>query len=270
MRDGHAPSPLNDSPSLSGATSHEASPLNLPARPPNDNISSNSQETLEYTSLDEQNTGGDSEGGSQEQQPAETKNVTHDLYLHAPRPSLPSASAEEKVRTVTGTTTLQAAAAGFGTSASPEPAEPAESDRPNKSMHMRGSSPASTNRPHYSAEEHGIPGIGQRVPMDPDAGDVQAPTPAHDELETPRDTASRTGNSRGSSSSYGLRGHGVQPTKFEKAWYDKHPDELAREEEQYNTRFGSPRPEGVMSSEELNTIVRSSADRDAGVGKQLP
>ncbi|EGD94983.1 hypothetical protein TESG_02478 [Trichophyton tonsurans CBS 112818] len=46
---------------------------------------------------------------------------------------------------------------------------------------------------------------------------------------------------------------------FEKSWYQKHPKELALEEQAFHASgVGSPRPDWAMSSEDLNRIVKSS------------
>jgi hypothetical protein len=223
------------------------------------------------------------------QEAAETRNVDRGLHLHAPKPSLPASSAKWQVKAVTGTTSQQAAAAGIGKVTSPELTE---SERFGRSMHSRtngsrhDSSTASSNRRRESMQlldEHGIPEIGQRVPMLLNAGDVQAPSPAPFATETGNNGSpahrsgrghSRTRSGRDSSlppGSYGLHGHGsVSNDRFEKAWYEKHPDEFAREEKgQYGPSLSTPRPEWVMSSDELNNIVRSSASRGTGLGKQI-
>ncbi|KAL1953168.1 hypothetical protein VTO42DRAFT_3428 [Malbranchea cinnamomea] len=274
--DSFAPSPLNEPPKATGlgqTPSHESSSVKPPARPPSVSLPSVGEEGMEYAALDSQNPAGDVEENGQIPQPVETRSVERDLYLHAPKPSLPSSSAKEKVRVVTGTTAQQAAAIGIGKPMSPEPVEP---ERPIRSMHARESSAVSTHRLRESShftEEHAVPESGQRVPMDPDAGDVQAPTPAvygaAGELQGGRGH-SRTRSAREASlppGSYGLHGHGVQPTdRFEKEWYEKHPDELTREEGQYGGCLASPRPEWVKTSEELNRIVQSSAGSGVGLG----
>jgi hypothetical protein len=68
--------------------------------------------------------------------------------------------------------------------------------------------------------------------------------------------------------SYGLHGHGVHPAdKFEKAWYDKHPDALLREEHgQYSPALSNGRGEWALSSEDLNKIVRDTKSRGSGFG----
>ena len=112
------------------------------------------------------------------------------------------------------------------------------------------------------------------MPMYPHAGEVQAPSPSP-YLEQGSQRSSRNHNRtrsvRDSSlppGSYGLHGHGVQhPDKFEKAWYEKHPDEFVKEEGQYGPGVGTPRPDWAMSSDDLNKIVRSSAQTGSGLGE---
>lgn len=63
----------------------------------------------------------------------------------------------------------------------------------------------------------------------------------------------------------GRYGHGVVPhDRFEKAYYEKHPELFKKELGQY----GEGRPEWAMSSEDLNKIVRDTASRGAGLGKE--
>lgn len=55
----------------------------------------------------------------------------------------------------------------------------------------------------------------------------------------------------------------IPPDRFEKAYYEKHPELVKKELGQY----GEGRPEWAMSSEDLNKIVRDTASRGAGLGK---
>lgn len=265
---------------MSRTASSEAS--HLPHRPPSVTIPSLGEEGIEYADLDY----GNSSSDTHPQTPAETRNVSSDLKLHAPRPSLPTYSAKAKVQAVTRTDSQQAAAAGFGKAASPSHEE---SDLRSRSLHSktpsRAGSTASTDRRRsgHFGDEHGIPEIGQRVPMYPNAGDVQAPSPSP-YLSTHGSAASmvsggsqrtgrnhqRTRSGRENSlppGSYGLHGHGVHSNdKFEKAWYEKHPDELKREEGEYGSGLGH-RPDWALSSEDLNKLVRNSAAKGSGLGK---
>jgi hypothetical protein len=56
--------------------------------------------------------------------------------------------------------------------------------------------------------------------------------------------------------------------RFEKAWYEKHPEEYAKEEKgQYGPGVGTPRPDWALSSDDLNKIVRGSAVTGSGLGE---
>ncbi|KAL3434476.1 altered inheritance of mitochondria protein 21 [Aspergillus tetrazonus] len=271
MGSNYAPSPLNEPPN--GSTLSKTVSNDMPARPPSVTIPSLGEEGIEYQDLDALNA-----SDSHNTTPAETRNVGSDLKLHAPRPSLPTSSAKAKVQAVTRTDSSQAAAAGFGAIGSPEQDE--QQERPSRSIYSvqgsrAASSTASFERPRsIHDEEHGIPEIGQRVPMLANAGDVQAPSPSPF-LEQPGSRSGRghhrTRSGREASlppGSYGLHGHGV-PTndKFEKAWYEKHPDEYAKEEQgHYGSGVGTPRPDWALSSDDLNKIVRGSAVTGSGLG----
>uniref|UniRef100_A0A8H7TRQ1 Uncharacterized protein n=1 Tax=Bionectria ochroleuca TaxID=29856 RepID=A0A8H7TRQ1_BIOOC len=112
-------------------------------------------------------------------------------------------------------------------------------------------------------EEHGIPEIGKRVPMNPHLGDVQAPS--FPDTDTPNKGHQRKHSSRGlPPGSYGLHGHGVGPQdKLQKAYYEKNPDALKKDE--YTLIHGSQN-NYAMTSAELNKLVRETASRGAGVG----
>ncbi|KAG5296690.1 DUF3210 superfamily domain-containing protein [Histoplasma ohiense] len=285
--DGYAPSPLNELPAGSSTRNqHSSDASNTPARPPSVALPSVGQEGMEYEGLDYQNASMENREESHDP-PMETRNVNRDLHLHAPKPSLPSSSAEAQVRAVTRTSPQQAAAAGFGNATSSPDLD--DMDRPGSgnlmpSLSQQVSSFSSTNRRTsiQYGEEGGIPEIGQRVPMDPNAGDVQAPSPSpycdegrhHGVSSGGRQRAGnihqRSKSSRENSlppGSYGLHGHGVHPTgNFERAWYDKHPDELAREEQGlYGPGLGHERPEWALSGDDLNRIVKTSASTGLGL-----
>lgn len=263
--------------------------LGLPKRPPSVSLPSIGQEGSEYGDLEyqkpEQTILDQVKGQSQ---PEQTRNVGSDLPLHAPRPSFSSSTAKERVAAVTRTDSSAAMAAGIGKATTPiDDKDPHKRPlHPKVSFSSRPDSVASTERPGSAQEgsEHGIPdvGIGQRVPMYPDAGDVQAPSPSPFSQNFPagigyhNDGSSRSRNQgrrssallfHGPPGSYGMHGHGTVPADhFEKAWYDKHPEALEREEHgQYGPAIGT-RPEWALSSEELNKLVRDSASRGSGFG----
>lgn len=303
-RENFARSPLNEPPLAMGqgnqsgslysvnGQSGSSSSLGLPQRPPSVSLPSIGQEGIEYADInyDDNEQAIAAESGA----PTQTRNVGSDLPLHAPRPSLSKSDAKARIATVTRTDSSQAAAVGLGKA--PTPVHGDDKDphtrilKPKTSFARTGSS-ASTERPgSQQAEgdhdhEHGIPEIGQRVPMYPDAGDVQAPSPSpfsqtappaiglHNDGTPKMRHHGRTRSGREVFSvppgSYGLHGHGAHvqnADKFEKAWYDKHPDALMREEHgQYGPGI-SGRGEFVLSSEDLNKIVRDTASKGSGYG----
>ena len=267
-----------------------SSSLGLPQRPPSVSLPSLGQEGIEYADLEhqEQDT---AEGAAEQSSPTQTRNVGSDLPLHAPTPSLATSSAKARIATVTRTDSSQAVAAGIG-KIGPHPVraddkDPQARDLQAKASFTRSGSSASTERPAsiILESEHGIPEIGQRVPMHPNAGDVQAPSPSPFAQTGPtgiglhNDGTQKSGRHHGRTrsgrevfhgppGSYGLHGHGTPNNdKFEKAWYDKHPDALAREENgQYGPGIGGTRGEWALSSDDLNKIVRQTATRGAGFG----
>ncbi|CAG8179745.1 unnamed protein product [Penicillium salamii] len=262
MRDSYAPSPFNEwtGPGMSRTVSND-----VPQRPPSVTIPSLGEEGIEYADLDPGNV-----SDNHHQTPAETRNVSSDLKIHAPRPSLPTSSAEAQVQAVTRTDSRQAAAAGLGRGGSPE------QERQSRELHsqtsgFRADSSTAPNDRRYSTQHPDEQGF--RVPMYPNAGDVQAPSPSpHVDQGSQRSgrNHNRSRSTRDSSlppGSYGLHGHGVQQSdKFEKAWYEKHPDEFAKEEGQYGPGVGTPRPDWALSSDDLNKIVRGSAQTGSGLG----
>jgi len=267
--------------------------LGLPHRPPSVSLPSVGQEGMEYADIDYDSSADSSTGlynGSSS--PTQTRNVGSDLPLHAPKPSLSSSNAKARVATVTRAGSHQAAAAGIGKAGTPvhvDDKDPYTRPLKSKGSFTRTGSSASAERPSSTQPgetELGIPEIGLRVPMYPNAGDVQAPSPSpfaqqsstgigfhNDGAHKPGRHHSRTRSGREvfqlPPGSYGLHGHGVaHPDKFEKAWYDKHPEALLREEHgQYGPGIGGGKGEWAMSSEDLNTIVRNTASRGAGHGK---
>lgn len=267
--------------------------LGLPQRPPSVSLPSIGQEGSEYADIEYgQPRYGAIDSSVNQNEPTQTRNVGSDLPLHAPRPSLSSSTAKARVSTVTRTDSVQAAAAGIGKAGTPGLSEDKSVQGTalrSKISSSRTDSSASTERPasaQASDSDHGIPEIGQRVPMYPDAGDVQAPSPSpfsptfpsgigyhNDGTQKPGRHHGRTRSGRevfrGPPGSYGLHGHGVPHNdQFEKAWYDKHPDALVREEHgQYGPGLGGSRGEWALSSEDLNKIVRDTASRGSGLGK---
>ena len=292
-RDSFAPSPLNDPPflpkagsggSVYGSLGGNASSSNtsLPARPPSVTLPSIGQEGSEYADIVEL---GQEEpisktiSGTSE---TATSHVGSDLPLHAPKPSLSQSDQRARIQTVTRTDSDRAASVGVGRRASAHIDEPIRGLKSKSSASLRSPSVASTERPGSTqAEELGIPEIGVQVPMYPNAGDVQAPSPALPSSSSGPPTGGlyaersrhhgRTRSGReifhGPPGSYGLHGHGLNPTdKFEKAWYEKHPEALAQEG-QYSPALSNIRGDYVLSSEDLNKLVQGTAKRGSGFGE---
>lgn len=283
-RESFARSPLNEAPFMAnqsksylGSNGHGESPNNdQPQRPPSVVLPSIGQEGSEYAEVftvpEEQATSN-----------TQTRNVANDLQLHAPKPSLPVSSAKQRVSTVTRTDSNQAASFGIGKSPADDKEPGAHPLKAKASFASQNQSESNgTERPPSSLEsEHGIPEIGQRVPMYPNAGDVQAPSPSpfqqpftpgigfHNDGSKPRNHARKLSarDHEVPLEAYGRHGHQVLPhhhDRFEKAYYEKHPELFKKELGQY----GEGRPEWAMSSDDLNKIVRDTASRGTGLGKE--
>ena len=294
-KDAFAPSPLIQTFSVGGQSTptlglygneQNLSSSSLPQRPPSVTLPSIGQEGDEYANVFD--AGADASDGASAAgptSPRETRNVGDDVKLYAPKPGLPTSSAKARIATVTRTDSQQAAAAGIGK------AHGDDRDPENRALKARASfasqeSTASTERPpsgQAGENEQGIPEIGQRVPMYPNAGDVQAPSPApfaqvapagigfHNDGTARARHHGRTRSGREQflpPDSYGLHGHGTPvQDRFEKAWYEKHPEALEREEHgEYGPGIGGGRSEFALSSDDLNKIVRDTASRGAGPG----
>ncbi|KAF2145087.1 uncharacterized protein K452DRAFT_316209 [Aplosporella prunicola CBS 121167] len=270
-RDTFARSPLNDPTFINGSNNNKRlSASDLPQRPPSVSLPSIGQEGSEYDSIA---TPGD------ESSPRETRDA-EGLQLHAPRAQVPQSTAKSRIQGVTRTDSSQAAAAGFGKTAS--------SDTDRKLSHSRSPSAAARmSRPQsiHDDSEHGIPSIGLQVPMYPNAGDVQAPTPSQysnapstgigffnngGQSAERHHTRSKSGreNFYAPPGSYGRHGHGVVPQDvFEKDWYAKHPEDAAREAQgEYGPAISENRKEWALSSDQLNRLVQDSANSGVGMG----
>ncbi|KAK2878217.1 hypothetical protein FQN49_001044, partial [Arthroderma sp. PD_2] len=162
--DNYAPSPLNAPPPSSKLLSAD-SPIDPSIRPDSATLPPIRQEHAEYNSSDAPDV---KEAGDGVEQPAETRNVHEDLHLHAPRPSLPTSSATAQVQAVTRTDASHGHENGSEEDVSRRPLD----SQPGIPLIQLESSNASANRKSCSNdEESGIPEIGQRVPMYPNAGD---------------------------------------------------------------------------------------------------
>ncbi|KAF9876038.1 hypothetical protein CkaCkLH20_06484 [Colletotrichum karsti] len=267
--DRFAPSPLNESPFSKSPKATRSSPGNgflssEPVRRPGSvSMPSVGEEGNEYDVVSESL-------AKPPASPEHTRFAAEDLKLHAPKPTMPAQSAKQRVQAVTRTDSDKAASFGIGKPSSDE-------TRPSSLRKKASSSQMSTKSESiFGEEEHGIPEIGQRVPMNPHLGDVQAPSPAPGSAAAPEALRSGTprNHSRKHSSrgfnelppgSYGLHGHSsALPTdKFEKAWYDKHPDTLKKD---CNTHLHDRQNDFAMSSTDLNKIVHDTHSRGSGMG----
>ena len=256
----------------------------LPVRPPSVTLPSVGQEGSEY----EHATPTPEQQGATSSDEARTSSVSSELPLHAPKASLPIASAKQRIAAVTRTDSSQAAALGIGKAHS----NASETDLGHTLTRSSSRQSQTRSRPpslykqdtnEFDEREHGIPNIGVQVPMYPHAGDVQAPTPSpgmpppstgvgffnNGGSNTPRNH-SRTKSGRevfhGPPGSYGLHGHGVNKTDpFEKAWYEKHPEALAREAKgEYGPAISDGRKDWALSSEELNKLVHTKSHPTMG------
>jgi hypothetical protein len=222
------------------------------------------EEGMEYAALAEELASPD-EGSAD---PEQTRTVADDLKLHAPKPSLPASSAKQRVMAVTRTDSERAAQFGIGRARSVDESTPALPS--NRSLKKKAStaSQLSATDAHFE-DEHGIPEIGQQVPMYKNAGDVQAPSPAPATAGSPKGKHhARKTSSRGLNlppGSYGLHGHGIAPQdKLEKAYFEKHPELLKKE----HVPHEYDRPNDFsMSRDDLDKIVRETASRGSGLGK---
>ncbi|KAF2473188.1 uncharacterized protein BDR25DRAFT_282499 [Lindgomyces ingoldianus] len=283
-RDTFARSPLNDPAFLTngGKFQHKDTHLSaeLPPRPPSVTLPSIGQEGSEYASLEELH----KTDSDQEPSPQQTKNIAGDLPLYAPTASVPSATAKSRIATVTRTDSSQAAAAGIGKSLFPD-----EKSAHGPESGCSESSNGGRSRPtsiYKETEEQGIPEIGLQVPMYPNAGDVQAPTPSPYEQGAGATGVgfsnkggqpsgrhhSRTKSGReifhGPPGSYGMHGHGVIPNnEFEQKWYERHPEDLKREKQgEYGPHIQENRKDYHWVGDDLVKLVRSSANMGIGMG----
>lgn len=235
------------------------------------------QEGVEYSAVTRELEHEDKKSQQQQQDvdPEQTRTVAQDLKLHAPKPSLPALSAKQRVQGVTRTDSDKAAAFGIGRPTSRDDNAGRSTSRDAsygrstsregyKKNRASGSFSTSDGRPEIE-DEQGIPEIGQRVPMNPHLGDVQAPSPAPGAVE-PKKHHHRKHSSRcGPPGSYGLHGHNITPQdRLDKDYYERHPEVLERE---HQTPLHDRQNDYAMSSKDLNKLVRETARRGSGLGR---
>ncbi|KAF2712350.1 hypothetical protein K504DRAFT_343120, partial [Pleomassaria siparia CBS 279.74] len=279
-RDHFARSPLNDPSFLHNAQHKDSNPsADLPARPPSVSLPSIGQEGNEYASYEDLSR---TLSNEQANSPRQAK-IPGDLPLHAPKASVPSSTAKSRIQTVTRTDSSQAVAAGFG-KLLPEDRSGHGPDTAPSSSAGGGSRPSSLYKEKEKEnEEHGIPEIGLQVPMYPNAGDVQAPTPSPYEQGVPTGVGffnkgdrprhhGRTKSGRevfyGPTGSYGLHGHGKIPDdELQQKWYASHPEDLKREKAgEYGPRVQENRKDYHWVGDDLAKLVHSSGTSGIGLG----
>ena len=278
------------------------STLDVPLRPSIQTIPSIGQEGNEYASFDQLPAEAHGVETTKVDAPEQTRNVSSNMPLHAPKASVPQSTAKSRIETVTGTDSTQAAAMGIGRA---KPADDVHKLAPDSTSRVstkadeltrvqtepqlksktsfNHSTPSlhATSRPGsmYNEGNHelGIPEIGMQIPLYPNAGDVQAPSPAPTQSQFApgigyfNDGSARAHNRRKSSrqefgppGSYGLHSHGQEPQdQFERDWIAKNPDRAVVEG---YTAYGTPRPETALTSAELNKLVNQNSD--IGMGRR--
>lgn len=211
----------------------------------------------------------DSPTGLEADAGAQTRTIAQDLQLHAPKPSLPKASATAQVQGVTRT--------DIGRSSHDDLTMTRTRSRQSFSRPDSAASGGNRRRSVVYDDEQGPAEIGLRVPINPLLGDVQAPTPAGMSPQVTGDSSRRHSRKKSGvedfrpPDSYGLHGHGtIANTRFERDWYAKHPELLEHEEGRGHGVYegiGSGRGSFALSSSELNKLVRDTASRGSGVGR---
>jgi len=297
-------SPLNFPPtSLGGKTQIRSGRTSedLPRRPPSVALPDIGHEGDEYSSFDQLPAEAHGVSGDG------AKTVSADLPMHQPRASVPQSTAKRQIHTVTSTDSTQAAAAGIGRSrpaddvhkmppqdgttspmrrvTSNEPRRPSSIDQSLRAKASFNRSSVSlqplertTSRPGSihggDDEEHGIPAIGQQIPLNRWAGDAQAPSPAAAlSQHAPgigffNDGSSKNHHRKRSSrhefgppDSYGIRHDQDHQDQFEQEWIRKHPQEAQKEG--YLLQH-LPKPETALSSDQLNRLIHGDFTEEAG------
>jgi hypothetical protein len=264
--DRFAPSPLNEGFLSKSPKSSRFSPKanqlynsqQLPERPKSVDMPSVGEEGMEYAAMSEELDASREASTS----PEHTRTVGEDIKLHAPKPSLPALSAKQRVATVTRTDSDRAASFGIGRPSSEEPAAS------NRSLKKKASTTSQLSTTESREDtDHGIPEIGIQVPMYPNAGDVQAPTPSPAPNLTPSEGGKRHHNRKTSArgfadlppGSYGLHGHGVvSKDKLNSDYYSKHPELAKKEHHHYQEDRAN---DFSLPSDALNAIVRNTPSR---------
>ncbi|KAI5360406.1 Putative altered inheritance of mitochondria protein [Septoria linicola] len=288
-------SPLNFPPTaLGNRPPPRRESQDLPRRPPSVSLPQLGHEGDEYSSFDQLPS--EAHGVSVDNE--QTRNVAADLPMHQPKASVPQSTATKNISRVRDTDSTTAAGLGIGR---PRPADDvhkqppgdastsgltrvtsntrrAPSTEPPSILRTKASFSRSTpslqlerqtSRPasvYGDDAEHGIPEIGQQIPLNKFAGDAQAPTPGGGQSAYApgigffNDGSSKQHKKKHSRQeflthdSYGLEHDENHADQFEREWMKKHPQEAAKE----HLYRHLPKPASAMSSEQLNKLIHGS------------
>ncbi|KAK4164509.1 hypothetical protein QBC43DRAFT_334387 [Cladorrhinum sp. PSN259] len=214
------------------------------------------EEGAEYASITQ-----DVSSSESNNNPEHTRTVGEDVKLHAPKPSLPAASAKQRVMTVTRTDSDRAASFGIGRPSSNDDSTAALPF--GRSLKKKASTTSQLSTKSDIDDEQGIPEIGLQVPMYKNAGDVQAPSPAPTSTEGKNHKRRTSARGNLPPGSYGLHGHGVvSQDKLDQAYYEKHPE---RRKKEHYTHHHDRVKDFSMSSDDLNKIVRDTITNGSGL-----
>lgn len=301
-------SPLNDLPGINGGIGspppRPSSTLNpdAPRRPPSISLPSDAgQEGFEYDSYDQL----PPEAHGLKGLPAtseQTRNISVDMPLHAPKASFAPSTATSRIASVTRTDSTQAAAAGIGearpdddTHMTPTDSQPMTrvtsrtyDDHPRRApstephpLRVRASfnrSSSSLPRPPsvHSTDHHheGIPTHGMYVPLLADRGDVQAPSPGPPQPQhAPGIGFFADGSARNHHRKRSSRNEFAPPDSYGLHGHGIMPqDHFEREwvskhpQEAVKQGYATftPRPATALSTDQLNKLVHMN--QDVGMG----
>ncbi|KAK4229462.1 altered inheritance of mitochondria protein 21 [Podospora fimiseda] len=257
--DRFAPSPLNESAfAKHQKTLHPGHHADHIPRSTSVDLPALGEEGAEYASFTQEL----SSSNESSTNPEHTRTVGEDIKLHAPKPSLPAASAKQRVMAVTRTDSDRAASFGIGRPSSNDDSTTAALPS-GRSLKKKASTTSQLSVKSDLDDEQGIPEIGLQVPMYKNAGDVQAPSPAPGATEGKNHKRRTSARGNLPPGSYGLHGHGVvSQDKLDQAYYEKHPE---RRKKEHYTHHHDRVKDFSMSSEDLNKIVRDTLANGAGL-----
>ena len=224
------------------------------------------EEGMEYSSYDQSTPEAQAVAGKETTKPRptlpeQTRTIAPDLKLHAPKPSLPANTAKRQVMAVTRTDSEKAATFGIGRSSFEERSASRDGVKKKPSTNFS----VSSDQGHHTDDDHGIPEIGQRVPMNPNLGDVQAPSPSPAPTPEGRHHFRKHSARNLPPGSYGLHGHGsTSVDRLDKQYYQKHPE--IREKESH-VSLHDRQNDYAMSSDDLNRLVMDTSNRASASSK---